>query len=169
MRKGFTNDIDIELWARVGLIFVVLRVSARGSIYSEFVIGPKTSKKMKNRVEDAKRMIWGAGWGGPLSGGGPGVRPGTPPHPHPTAGARASFRVILFQRLQLKLRLFRFKDSNPAIQVHRLREGLHDSSHAMSANSSLYKEKHYIFTLTTESFTSGGGSYYLGGGTYQLH
>jgi hypothetical protein len=53
--KGFTNDIKIELWARMGLIFGVLRGSARGSIFNEFLIGQKTSNNLKNRLGDAKK------------------------------------------------------------------------------------------------------------------
>ena len=46
--KGFTKDIQIELWARMGLIFEASRASARGSIFDEFLIGPKTSNNSKN-------------------------------------------------------------------------------------------------------------------------
>jgi hypothetical protein len=41
--KGFTKDIQIELWARMGLIFEALRASARGSIFNEFMIGRRAT------------------------------------------------------------------------------------------------------------------------------
>ena len=62
--KMFPQNIKIELWARMILIFCVLRGSAGGLILNEFLIGPKTSKNLKNRVGGAKRMILGAGGGG---------------------------------------------------------------------------------------------------------
>ena len=37
MPKLFQKDIKIELWARMGLIFRVLRGSAGGSIFNEFL------------------------------------------------------------------------------------------------------------------------------------
>ena len=49
----------------MGSIFGVLRGSARGSIFNEFLIGPQISKTLKNRVGDAKRLILGAGGGAP--------------------------------------------------------------------------------------------------------
>ena len=43
MPKLYQKDIKIELWARMVLVFRVLRGSAGGSIFNEFLIGQKVS------------------------------------------------------------------------------------------------------------------------------
>ena len=133
--KGFTKDIQIELWARMGLIFEASRASARGSIFNELLIGPKTSNNLKNPVGDSKKVIWGCrGWRSSLL---------WVPLPHTTTHTQQEpeppFESYLVNKdseskTTTQIKTQRLKDSNPETQLHTLREWLQDSSHAGSAD-----------------------------------
>ena len=107
MPQWFKNNIQIELWAHMGLNFKVLKGSAGGSIFNEFLIGQKLATIWNIESEVRTNWFWVRGGGGT-----PWVPPGYPP-PHTQQEPEPLFESYSFRCKDSKTQILRrrFTDS----------------------------------------------------------